>query len=55
MHGLLLYIQDLVDDYHCACVEGWEGKDCGEERDECMTGPCINGDCRVCHACNEAW
>ena len=40
-------MQDLVDDYYCACVEGWEGKDCKEERDECATDPCVNGDCMV--------
>ena len=39
--------QDLVNDYECVCMEGWEGKDCGTERDECDPDPCVYGTCTV--------
>ncbi len=35
-------------DYMCQCVEGYMGKDCETERDECLPNPCLNnGSCIV--------
>ena len=39
--------QDLVDDYRCVCPDGWEGKDCMTETDECAVNPCVQGECVV--------
>jgi hypothetical protein len=30
------------NDYECACVSGWEGKDCDIDTDECAASPCQN-------------
>jgi Notch-like protein len=35
--------QDLIADYFCACLSGWDTKNCEVERDECSSGPCLNG------------
>ena len=34
---------DLVDDYSCACQDGFEGGDCEVNIDECELGNCQNG------------
>ncbi|XP_035659208.1 neurogenic locus notch homolog protein 1-like [Branchiostoma floridae] len=34
---------DGLDDYRCACVPGYTGKDCEINIDECVSGPCQNG------------
>ena len=36
-------MQDLLNDYVCVCVAGWEGKDCSIETNECNPNPCVNG------------
>ena len=38
-----IILQDLLNDYVCVCVAGWEGKDCQVETNECDSNPCING------------
>ncbi len=38
-----IIIQDLFRDYVCECVEGYEGKNCETEIDECLSNPCSNG------------
>lgn len=37
----LLYVQ--LGDYECECEDGWTGKNCDEELDECVSAPCLNG------------
>ena len=34
-----------VCDYSCICKEGWQGKDCNEQRNECQDNPCVHGTC----------
>ena len=29
--------------YTCTCLPGWEGTNCGSERNECASNPCQNG------------
>ena len=29
--------------YTCTCLSGWEGTNCGSERNECASNPCQNG------------
>ena len=48
-----LCMQDLLNDYVCVCVAGWEGKDCNMEIDDCNPDPCVNGaTCEVCTLLN---
>ena len=35
--------QDGIDDYTCGCVDGWMGKNCGENINDCDPNPCENG------------
>ena len=35
--------QDLLNNYYCGCVMGWEGKNCSVETNECVNRPCLNG------------
>ena len=35
--------QDKFDDYLCLCDDGYFGRDCEFEIDECAPGPCQNG------------
>ena len=35
--------QDLLNDYYCECVMGWEDKNCSVETNECINRPCLNG------------
>ena len=37
------------NDYTCICVEGYEGKNCHQETDDCIQNQCQNGGiCKVC-------
>ena len=29
--------------YTCTCLPGWEGTNCGSDRNECASNPCQNG------------
>ena len=45
----LFFLQDLVDDYSCACSPGWEGKNCSVDTNDCLVATCLNGGtCNVC-------
>lgn len=47
--------QDLFNHYSCDCAPGWQGRNCQDDVDECISGPCIHGTCRnipgeyLCH------
>ncbi|XP_030851876.1 uncharacterized protein LOC590372 isoform X3 [Strongylocentrotus purpuratus] len=35
---------DLIDGYQCSCLDGYKGKDCTQDNDECRyENPCYNG------------
>ncbi len=36
---------DAVDDFHCDCPDGYEGKQCETDIDECLANPCARGTC----------
>ena len=36
-------MQDLVNDFRCNCYEGYIGKDCSTNINECDSSPCKNG------------
>ncbi|KAI5614129.1 crumbs family member 2b isoform X1, partial [Silurus asotus] len=38
--------KDLFNHYSCDCAPGWQGENCQDDVDECISGPCINGACR---------
>ena len=40
-----------MNGYHCDCVPGYYGNQCEAEHDECMSQPCIHGNCVVCITC----
>lgn len=35
--------RDEINNYHCICRMGYEGKDCDENIDDCASSPCQNG------------
>ncbi|KAL0979574.1 hypothetical protein UPYG_G00186790 [Umbra pygmaea] len=37
--------QDMWNLFNCSCVQGWEGKFCQRDTDECASSPCIHGTC----------
>ena len=41
----LNYLQDKFDGYECDCAPGFYGADCEIEVDECVSHPCLNGNC----------
>ena len=34
---------DQINSYTCQCQEGYTGRDCEVEIDECQSSPCIHG------------
>lgn len=38
--------QDLFNHYSCNCAPGWQGENCQDDVNECISGPCIHGTCR---------
>ena len=38
---------NIAGDYKCVCVNGWTGKDCTINVDDCANHPCYNGG--TCH------
>ena len=34
---------DEIDGFECNCSEGFQGKLCDVNRDECLSSPCLNG------------
>ena len=36
-----------MNDFRCLCIEGWEGKNCETDRNECAGNPCARGQCTV--------
>lgn len=32
-----------VNDFKCVCPDGYEGKDCGHDIDDCASNPCFTG------------
>ena len=40
---LLIYMQDIVNGYRCACPVGFYGVNCETDRNECLSQPCQNG------------
>ena len=42
----LFFYSDKINGYECVCQPAWEGDDCSEDVDECLSDPCLNdGDC----------
>ncbi|TKS78021.1 Protein crumbs -like protein 1 [Collichthys lucidus] len=37
--------QDQFYEFNCSCSDGWEGKLCETEINECSSGPCVYGTC----------
>lgn len=37
--------QDLVNDYMCICPNGFEGRNCSVNIDDCVNATCVNGEC----------
>lgn len=37
------YFSCQVNDFKCVCPDGYEGKDCGHDIDDCLSNPCFNG------------
>ncbi|KAB5567583.1 hypothetical protein PHYPO_G00234400 [Pangasianodon hypophthalmus] len=38
--------QDLFNHYSCDCAPGWQGENCQDDVNECISGPCVHGTCR---------
>lgn len=38
--------QDLFNHYSCNCAPGWQGENCQDDVNECISGPCIHGTCK---------
>ena len=39
--------QDTINNYTCSCVEGYTGKNCDINIDDCNPSPCVHGTCSV--------
>ena len=38
--------EDLVNDYRCKCDSGYEGKNCQNDKNDCIPNPCgLRGTC----------
>lgn len=35
--------QNLINEYRCDCVDGFDGKNCSNNIDDCSPDPCENG------------
>ena len=35
--------EDLLNDYTCTCLEGFTGKNCSTNIDDCIPNPCYHG------------
>ena len=40
---LIFFTQDRINGYHCSCMIGFTGDDCGINIDDCEMDPCLNG------------
>lgn len=38
--------RDLFNHYSCDCAPGWQGENCQDDDDECISKPCIHGTCK---------
>ncbi|XP_027023125.2 protein crumbs homolog 2b isoform X2 [Tachysurus fulvidraco] len=38
--------RDLFNLYRCDCAPGWQGENCQDDINECISGPCIHGTCK---------
>ena len=34
--------EDLINGYHCYCIDGFAGVSCDQQIDECLSNPCLN-------------
>ena len=41
------HVQELMNDYFCVCLNGFDGKNCDSEINNCAAQPCQNGG--TCH------
>lgn len=37
--------EDIYSSYHCSCPLGWSGMNCERNINECLSNPCIHGNC----------